>query len=128
MTSDFEWGPDDHAGRTIGAIFALALRPVPSWVRSAPGFAGANPLKWLFVVLVAVWYVTAIAVYWAFALIPAASYVFLRLLTLPLFLAVEAIRWTRRRAVREEVTPATTAVAAAPTPRRSTPRPGTSPG
>ena len=74
----------------IVSIFAVPLRPVPGYLRGLRSFAGANPLKWVLVVLAVVGYLLAIVVYFVFALFPAVSYVLLILLTLPLTIAVYA--------------------------------------
>ena len=72
------------------SIAAVPLRPVPRYLRQLRSFAGANPLKWLLVVLAVVGYVLAIVVYELFALFPVLSYIALILLTLPLTIAVYA--------------------------------------
>jgi len=92
MTVSYEWGPDDTAWTVLRDVFALPLNPIPGWARAGRTFAGRNPLKWALLVLGALGYVVAILIYWLFALFPAGSYVFLRVLTAPCFIAVYVVR------------------------------------
>lgn len=142
MTVSDVWGPDDSVWKTLGEVFALPVKDLPARARSARTFAGGNVVKWLLVALGGLGLGLGILVYWLFALFPLGSYLFLRILTLPFFLAVYAVRgvMSLRRPgdgfAAGAVTPTTapssarapTASAAGPPPRRSTPRPGASPG
>src|SRR5690242_13358059 len=132
MTVSYEWGPDDSAWTVLRDVFALPVQDLPRFARAARHFAGGNVLKWALVALGALGYALGVLVYWLFALFPLGSYLFLRLLTLPCFVAVYVVRggWalvTRNRpspagALDAAVTtPTTTAGGAAPQPRRSTP-------